>query len=431
MSNQNSHPDLQTPIAFDGDHRHLFVGSGKGASGHILHCNYYNNYLQRTIWYDAREFASGQDILIGAGAEQAYYGLSRLFADLQLKDIAQKKHWASHFYSWQGLGALDFSSITEKGGEIATASQHYAEGWRLQFGNASEPVGLLTQGWISGAASAIFGMPLGAFVPSQSKCAAVGPDLANVFRIVPGKASFPIYDGKAALQLSAKREPVKIAPNNIDEAAVMNAVFTLPLFGSPKVAGGLIKQFDVMISWLPHLYYDRVSFECIHEGERRFGVDGREAVEVLLEEAGHRCAFRTFGGIWRSMEWAAVVEPMCKTREDWVHGMGAIANCAGWGRIECTRLTKDEAEFVVHDDYESVGYTALYGKAAFAPSYLLKGGFRGIMNLVYNGDIQSKPMLTEEYYNRLCQRPDAFVTDVVKSAAQGSPVSVFHVHRRG
>jgi hypothetical protein len=117
-------------------------------------------------------------------------------------------------------------------------------------------------------------------------------------------------------------------------------------------------------------------------------------------------------------------------REDWVMGMIAIINHAGWGRIQCTQLGENEAVFVVHDDYESIGYLNLYGRADFAATYLLPGGFRGLMNLVYNGDIQHKPILTERFYDELSLRDDAFETRVERCRAMGDPVSVYRVARR-
>ncbi len=61
---------------------------------------------------------------------------------------------------------------------------------------------------------------------------------------------------------------------------------------------------------------------------------GRQGVDVAAElfiEAGHACAFNTFGGIMTSAEWDALVLPMLKTREDWVFGMVGCVNALGWG----------------------------------------------------------------------------------------------------
>ncbi len=417
------------PFRIDADHARLIVGDARCGNAHVLHCNYYNNYLLRTIWKDAGHIVGSERILLGAAVEQSFVQLKGLFDLLELTDVEKRKHFASQFYAWQGFGLIDLSEITAAGGVAVSNSQHYAEGWKEQFGIAEEPVGFWTRGWLAGAASAIFDLSQGHFATHQRECAAMTGGRRNVFEIRPGPANYPLYGGSGIGPLSGGHRRLDEPVTNVDVDAVRSAVLTLPLFGSEAVDDGLIKNFDVMITWHPHQYYDRISIECINEAVRRFGVEGRKVIEPLLEEAGHRCGFRTFGGLWRSPEWEAMIEPMCETREDWLFGLLAIVNCAGWGRVQCTKLTRDEAIFVIHDDYESIGYLNLYGKADFAPSYLLTGGLRGIMNLLYNGDIESKPALTEEFYQRLCRRADAYRSVVEKSVAMGDDVSIIRVYR--
>ena len=418
------------PLTIDARHGRMIVGDPALGKAHILHCNYYNNYLLRTIWKDAGKVVDSEPLLIGAGAEQAYFQLRALFAALGIADVDARKDFARRFYSWQGFGTLDLDPIDRAGGTTISDSQHYAEGWKTQFGRSDAPVGFMTRGWLAGAAAAILDLPQDHFSTHQPECAAVTGGHRNVFELRADGANFTLFDGRGVGPLSDAHVLRPEIANGIDADAVGAAVLTLPLFGAADSDGGLVKNFDVMITWHPHQYYDRISFECLREAIHRYGATGRELIEPLLEEAGHRCGFRTFGGIWRSPEWQALVEPMCTTREDWVVGLLAIVNCAGWGRVQCTRLTPDEAEFVVHDDYESVGYMNLYGRADFAPSYLLPGGFRGVMNLVYNGDIHEKPVLTEHFYDALSRREDAFETTVERCIAMGDDVSVYRVARK-
>lgn len=379
---------------------------------------------------DAGNFFDTTPILIGAAAEQARVQLIGLFSDLEIQDIEQRKVFASNFYSWQGFGSIDLTGLGPNGGTVPAAKQHYSEGWKTQFGPAKSPVGLMTQGWLSGAADAIFGLEPGTLKPTQTTCGAVTGADQSVFVLSLDGPDFPIYNTGGIGATLGGAAPASV-PNNIDNAAVAQAVLVLPLFGDAVETSGLVEAFGVLISWHPHHYYDRISFETVHKAVEMYGDEGRILTEPLLEEAGHRCAFRTFGGIWRSPEWAAVVEPMCQSQDDWVHGMLAIINCAGWGKVSCTKLTPDEAEFVVVDDYESVGYAHLYGKPDFAPTYLFKAGFRGIMNLIKNGDMMNKPALNEDFYNALITREDAFEVDVVECQAQGAAQSTFRVSRKG
>ena len=419
----------EVPFTVDREHARVLVGDQATGKAHVLHCSYYNNYLLRTIWKDAAGFVDSEALLIGAAAEQAYVQLKGLFDAGAIADVDHRKAFASRFYAWQGYGLLDFGDIHREGGVSRSSSQHYAEGWKEQFGLSREPVGFVTQGWLAGAAAAILDLPHGHFATHQTECAAVTGGTDNTFELRPGGPNYGLFEGKGVGPLSRAIERVGDQPNNVDAVAVAEAVATLPLFGSQSTDGGLIKNFDVLITWHPHQFYDRISMECVRQAIARFGDEGRHAVEPLLEEAGHRCAFRTFGGIWRSLEWEAVLEPMCRTREDWIFGMLAILNCAGWGRVECPQLSEDEAVFVVHDDYESIGCLNLYGPTDFPPTYLLKGGFRGMMNLVYNEDIHQKHALTEDFYDRMCRRDSAYRVTAEKAVAMGDTVSVFRVSR--
>jgi hypothetical protein len=423
-------PHHDVPLDIDTVHHRMIVGDHAEGKAHILHCNYYNNYLLRTIWKDAGKIIDAERLLIGAAAEQSYFQLAALFAQQSITEVAARKAFAERFYSWQGFGTIDLAPIDAGGGTTMSTSQHYAEGWVAQFGRADSPVGFMTSGWLAGAAAAIYDAPQYRFSVSQHGCTAMGIGHPSIFELRADGANYTLFDGRGVGPLSRDHSLRDEIPHHIDSAAVGDAILTLPLFGSAAVDGGLIRAFDVLITWHPHQYYDRVSFECLRETSRKHGAAGREMVEQLLEEAGHRCGFRTFGGIWRSPEWQALVAPMCANREDWVMGMIAIINRAGWGRIQCTALDRDGAVFVVHDDYESVGYLNLYGPADFAATYLMPGGLRGLMNLVYNGDIMDRPLLTERFYDELCRRPDAFATRVEQCRAMGDDASVYRVTRK-
>ena len=429
VSSESDMPSDRIPLEFDRAHSRLLIGAPKCRKAHVLHCSYYNNYLQRTIWKDAEAFVESEPLLIGAAVEQSYHHLKGMFADFDIKCVEARKAFAGAFFAWQGFGLLDFDPLTEAGGVTVSESQHYAEGWREQFGRSQEPVGLMTRGWLAGAAAAIYDLPQGHFATRQAECAAVTGGRRNVFEIKAGEPNYSLFGHTDVGSLSRSPLILPEEHGNIDPEAIGNAVMMLPLFGSEQTDGGLIKNFDVLITWHSHQYYDRISFECVREAIHKFGDEGRHAVEPLLEEAGHRCAFRTFGGIWRSPEWEALVEPLCKTREDWIHGLIAIINCAGWGRVQCVELSEEEAVFVVHDDYESVGYIDLYGKAEFMPTYLMPGGFRGMMNLVFNENIHEKPALTEELYDRMCRRARRYSTIVERCRAMGDEYSVYRVSR--
>jgi hypothetical protein len=94
-----------------------------------------------------------------------------------------------------------------------------------------------------------------------------------------------------------------------------------------------------------------------------------------------------------------------------------------------TKVSEKEAEFTVHDDYESVGHLAMYGKSEVPVSFLAHGGVVGLMNLVYVGDIASKPELSEEFYKKLFRSSRGYHAQVLSSRGMGAPVTAFRVTR--
>ena len=156
----------------------------------------------------------------------------------------------------------------------------------------------------------------------------------------------------------------------------------------------------------------------------------RGAREALIE-AGHVCAFNTFGGVMISQEWDAVVGPMLESREDWVHGIVGVINAFGWGvwRVE-TLEPNQRLRIGIDNSYESAGYLDAYGESRVGATCLLAtGGVAGIMNLLYHGDIVSRPALTTEYYDELFHADDGFSARELECRALGAERCVFEASR--
>jgi len=408
------------PFEMDLDHRRCAVGG----EPMIFHCHHYNTFLQRSI-QDA-EYIDTRPILIGAGAEVAYAQLKKLFAEQGIKDLEQRKQLAQQLYQWAGFGVFDLSGLSESGGRVSTRDSHYAMSWNAKFGGAKEPVCHFASGWLAGAAAALFDKPNGSYSVEHDHCLAVKPNQECVFEVKAGGANYHVYDSVGMGDLSAKHALRDIPANNVDYDGILQAVAGLPLVGDEH---GVINAFGVYLTRHYANYYNRISFEFEQKLREKFGDDGRQVAHPLLVEAGHVCAFNTFGGIMTSTEWDALIKPSLQTKEDWVHGIVAVVNALGWGRWQVTSVSEKEAEFVLFDDYESSGYLAMYGKSDHPVSYLAEGGVAGVMNLVYVGDIASKPALTPEFYDRLFKQPDVYKAEAVKSKAMGDEVTQFRVRR--
>ena len=200
----------------------------------------------------------------------------------------------------------------------------------------------------------------------------------------------------------------------IDERAVIEAVASLGIAGDDE---GLIPAFGLYLTRHMADYYNRIAYATA----RRIADTGlEEDARALLVEAGHVCAFNTFGGIMKSAEWDAVVRPMIESREDWVRGMVAIVNAFGWGRWAVERLVPNETLHVsIVDSYEATGWIRDYPRSDRPRCYLACGGVAGLMNLLYVGDITEGPVLDQHYYNGLRGRSDVFVAEELACAAAG------------
>lgn len=387
----------------------------------IFHCHHYNTFLQRTI-LEAPGF-DAPPVLVGAAAEVAYAQLQKLFAADAIIDTAARKALAQDVWRWAGFGTFDLSALSAEGGVVTSTSSHYAHGWLARFGKSAAAVCFFDAGWLAGALSAIFGLPLGAFSVEQKACMAAGAD-ANRFELARGPANYSIYQSVGAGRLTT-HTPVSVSQSAVDYEGIYNAVSGMDLSGNEE---GRIAAFGVYLTRHYANYYNRVSFELLRTLVAHYGDEGYEAAAGMLTEAGHVCAFHTFGGIMLSAEWAALIEPSLVSPEDWMHGITAVVNALGWGRWQVTDVASQGSRFVIHDDYESVGYEAMYGRASHPVAFLAAGGVAGACNLIYVGNIQAKPQLDEAFYQARF-KSDGYTSTPDESRAMGDAVSGFSVTR--
>ncbi len=389
-----------------------------GGEPMVIHCHHYNCFLQRSI-QDA-EYIDSAPILVGAAAEVVFAQLTDLLS--RTPDIPARKATVEALYRACGLGLIDLGALTDRGGEVRTRSTHYSIGWREKFGRSRAPVDFFSTGFLAGALAAIYNLPVADVQARQTACLSTGAT-EDAFVLGRGPANFTIFAPRQNPVLNSVRddaEPVTA----VDRQAITRAVAAMPL---PVNGEGLIPAFGVYVTRMYADYYNRISFAFEREMVALGGREGVAAAASLLVEAGHVCAFHTMGGVMISPEWDALVLPMIETREDWLHGIIAFANACGWGTWRVLDLTPQGATFRVYNDYELVGYRRMYGTADHGISYLATGGAAGLMNLIYLGDIRTKPDLTPEYYDRLFKGKRAFHGEMTACQAMGDPYTEVRV----
>ena len=397
----------------DSHRRHLLGGEPM-----IFHCHYYNAFLQQTI-LDAA-YIDSEPFLVGAAAEVSYNQLVTLFKQQDISEISERKIWAEHIYAHSGFGVISLDTVNQTGGEVLAPTSHYVSGWSaLNDSYAKKPVCFFTGGWLCGALSAIYDLPNGHFGVEEKKCAAIG-DPHCTFNIVAGSCNYTVFESVATGTLSEKHHIQNVPANNVDYDGIYTAVSGMDLSGNSE---GFIPAFGVLLTHHYANYYNRTSFELLTQMTERFGEEGREIAEALLTEAGRVCSFHTAGGIMVSDEWDALIRPSLKTKEDWLHGITAIVNTFGWGRWQLIDASSESAEFIMHDDYESCGFMAMYGASKHPVSFMMQGGVAGLLTLVYIADIAKKPQLTPALYKHLFKKEKMYQTCVLKSKAMGDELT--------
>lgn len=406
---------VSNAVSHDHAHRRVIVG----AEPMVVHCHHYNAALQRFI-LDAG-FVDSRSILVAAAAEVAHAQLTSLFTALNLRTVEQRARLASSAYRWSGFGTFDLSGLSADGGRVVTRHSHYAMAVVAREGQpADEPVCYFATGWLAGATAAIHGEPLDTYDVEHAQCSATTSNEVCAFEV---HRRAPSHRSKVSPGLGRLTEPSlrRGDARELDTEGIYRAVASLPL---EPTQGGSLPAFGVYLTRHFANYYNRISFELLRRAMDAFGEAGKRAVEPILVEAAHVCAFNTFGGIMHSTEWDALVYPSLRSREDWVYGMVAVVNGLGWGRWEVFDVGQDGARFEFQSDYESVGYEAMYGAPPHCVSYLHCGAAAGLMNLVYRGRIEERPNLTRELYNRLFRGDAGYRYEVLSHRAESTVIEV-------
>ncbi len=387
-----------------------------GREPHVFHCHHYNCYLQSVI--EEPDYLDGKRILFEAAEEVAAAQLPVLFAD---GDAAAKLSRGAEHFRRLGFGLLSTQALGPDGGTATVAMSHYGYGWKSRFGTRQTPACHFVRGYLAGLTAHAFGAAPGSYDVEETACMAQGADKCE-FRVVRGSGrtvATSVSTGTLIDGLSSKPR----STGNIDEAAVLSALAGMPLEGNEE---GMVGAFGVYLTRHYANYYNRVCYAFSHALQQARGAEMAVMADALLVEAGHICAFHTFGGIMQSPEWEGLIAPMIQDREDWVYGITSVVNALGWGRWTVDEIQPGKRLAVsIEGSYESNGYLAMYGKADRGQCHLARGGVAGIMNLLYHGDVTQGLTLDTSTYNRLFSTDSSFYAEEITCRSKGDSVCTF------
>ncbi len=351
-----------------------------GGLSHVFHCNHYNAHLQMSV-------------LLGEGIEDEF-DPRRLLRDSAASLV--------HMLKLRGYTDADLAAefISCGFGYYRQREPGIVEMPSSHYGQSTYLLGQLEMGCFFNA-----GFLQGATGREVNEIACRHTDaLRDTFEVkdkIPAPAN-PLVNEPPFTPVPKRFdfEGCVTMPTQVDEEKIVATVATLPLYGKPPTEGGdgLIPAFGVVLTNHYADYYNIISYETY----RRMvgvGVPDSMAREAFVQ-CGHVCAFNTFGGIMESPEFHALVVPMCKNVEDWVHGMVAVINALGWGVWRVEKIKPGEELVIrIYNSYEGIGYRRLYPRATEKQlSFLAMGAVRGLAHLFWKIDIRERPGLTQNFY---------------------------------
>lgn len=358
-----------------------------GGLSRVYHCNFYNSYLQMTVL-----------LTQGMGKHQP----ERLLTDsitVLVQLLKQRGYTIAELlqeFAYCGFGLLQ--SIDDK--TWITPRSHYSEAICIH-GKPSKSC-YFTAGYLQGL--------MGKMVV-ETECKMLGAAMDQ----------FVVQDKALQLENYLQRDfelrldiPKRFAftgcqqfNTQVDEDQIITQLQTLPLYGKNAPEGnGLIEAFGAVLTNHFADYYNRISYET-YSALRQIGIPEEDSKEMFIQ-AGHICAFNTFGRIMSSSEWYQLIAPMCSSREDWLHAMIAVINVLGWGIYRIEKIVA-EKEFIVrvYNSYEGIGYRRIYPPATDRNiSFLAMGATLGLIHLLWKVDIRDKPSLTQEFYVQQFNNPN-------------------------
>ncbi len=348
----------------------------------LLHCHHYNISLQETILLP--DYIDGHSIQHQAAAETAK---SLLSATTQDRSQALKQ--ADLLFRKMGLGNLDFSGITADGGWVTMPEYHFDLGNKMKNLDNTPSTFVLSEGFIAGALNFAFEKDFYVRIKSLEKpfrfeCTATDKG-------TNGSDDFISEDFGGGLTQAESKSYQKGA-DKITDFFLEN----LP----QENENGIINAFGVLLTYLPASYYNKISFRFEKEMEEAGGFEG--LAEPLLVEAGHICGFNTLGRIMESSVWQQQIKPHLKSKTDWMRAITSAINAFGWGYWEISELYEGQnISFRVHNSPEAVGYRQEFGKSARSKCYMINGVATALANLIFLGNIESSPLLNDDFYHRL------------------------------
>lgn len=385
----------------------------------VYHCHHYNLFLDQTI-DDALGAEKGTELRTAA-AHEAFYNLLLAFTQREGLRTPQERFRAScDLFAAMGHGRVQLLA-NAFGGQATSATPHYGFAWREKYSafiKRKYPADAVTAGFAAAAVEVAYDLPIGSLHGTETECIALGHD----------RCTFSLEDGKGMIKRprisrsdaeDAIGPPIKgMYEDKIEAIANGLREFLTTVKADSR---GLVQGFGVFVTLHQSSYYNRISYDAC-EYIQNLMPQSANIMHDLLREAGHQCAFNTFGGIMSSPEWEGLVGPHTGAPEDILVYCCAIGRALGFGQWIIEDF-QPEKYFVLRtaSSYESTYYRARHGIADAGSCFLLQGAALACMQLAHRIDWRNKPALTQEFYVSLFKNGVPWKAEETSCLSAGDP----------
>ena len=371
----------------------------------VYHCHHFNLFFDQTI-DDALGVEESSRLKSRAAREASRQLLLGLRKRLDLQTPAEVIRAAESAFAAMGHGRLHIN-VSAEGGEASGEYLHYGYSWKEKYGavvRRSHPIDAFATGFIAATTEVAFSLDPGAIEAREIEC---------IVSRAASRCRFLVYRTGERVQPAALTESdcanlLGSSFTGLDEERVSAIASGLKEF-TAGVAGddrGLIQAFGVFVTMHLASYYNRISFDAVHEMGK---IDASLAanVEELLRESGRQCGFNTFGGILRSAEWESLVGPPRSDPKEIVTSCLGIARALGFGHWTLHEFEPGERIVVrTPATYETSFYRRTYGASSHPRCYILQGAMVAVAHLAHGVVWEESPSFDEALYQRLLHGTD-------------------------
>lgn len=383
----------------------------------IYHCHHFNLFLDQSI-DDAVGPQRGFEIKMAASREAATQLLTNICQAQELHTPSERLQMAQQIFAACGHGKLEilWDGVS---GEAHGEYLHYGHSWREKYSKQVKrrhPADPFAAGFAAAAAAVAQEQPATSVEGKELACIALRDPRCHfsLGRATPEPA-------RTQIRLENAAEPLPPAYDSLHEDTISEIAAGLKTFVE-GVAGderGLVQAFGVFVTMTPSTYYNRISYDAIHELEAQAPAFAN-ILESLLRESGHVCVFNTFGGILSSPEWEALLGGPPKTPEEVIIHSMAIARGLGFGHWTLQEFIPEKRLVIsAPGTYEIPYYGLRHGLTQTPRSYMLQGSGPSLMKLATRVDFSQGPTFTTEVYNQLFRQGVQYKSEETRSPLRG------------